>query len=82
MKEEKEKEEKENEETLRAGFKDTWEFQRHTGSHSPSWPSLNNFLVPCLLLVLSLGLLCAQETFPEGRPLIQFSLHYLFMNQT
>lgn len=31
MKEEKEKEEEENEEALMAGFKDTWEFQRHTG---------------------------------------------------
>lgn len=52
------------------------------GPTSPSWSSLKNFLVPCLLLVLSLGLLYAQETCPKGRPLIQLSLHYLFMKQT
>lgn len=52
------------------------------GPTPPFWPSLKNFLVPCLLLVRRLGLLCAQETCPEGRPLIQLSLDYLFMNQT
>lgn len=52
------------------------------GPTSLSWPSLKNFLVPCLLLVLRLVKLCAQETCPEGRLLIQLSLHYLFMNQT
>lgn len=52
------------------------------GPTSLSWPSLKNSLVPCLLLVLSLVKLCAQETCPEGRPLIQLPLHYLFMNQT
>lgn len=57
-------------------------FKGIQGPTSPSWPSLKNFLVPCLLLVLRLGLLCTQETCSEGRLLIQFSLHYLFMNQT